>query len=1065
MDTAVSNPPLAMAQGERQTVHPFFQPGKALNSKSTMQETDDLFRSKESNAPVNVSEKPQKILKLNLNGRLLSSPPLDATPVSHLEKRKPGKQGRLKKVDSKLVVIKYSLDPGRNIGQLINNILCGDRTQLPPSLPVIPPPNIVKQQSKPTHPFFAKKSLNKPSLNDSVELLSQNQDKDSTASKNPTISAPERKRVPGTPAPFSSFSRPKKKFTELFHPIWPPRGFIHVTPDDSNIPRGQQLPVDRDHKKAKLRAVDVRDDESAFLTSTASAIKAAQLDLNLTGNPKPELRIPGKHIASGGVLGRAIDSQMSWSIPNRPSASYSSPLIKKFRSSLLSSVSAFDCGKYESQLWTQKYAPQTAEDVLQVGCELQLLRDWLCQLKVTAVDTGKSSKEDVNPKPKRGRKRKIAKKTDEFDDFIVSSGEEASEMDNFPGSDDELAGDVTVSSQKTVIRSGDMGLCMQHGIEKSLANAIIITGSPGCGKTASVYAVAKELDYEVFEINAGSRRSARDMLERVGDMTQNHLVHLLNEPDEPLPKPRESKSNPLMNFFKGQPSKITKTPEEPKKPSEPPEITTKKPREQKQSLILIEEADILFDEDKQFWTGVLALISQSRRPIVITCNDESLLPDMSVHAILRYKPPPLDLVVDYLLLIAAHEGHVLKRKAVSHLYISSGMNIRRSLMDLNFWCQIGVGSEKSGLDWILPQWPPGSTVDQNGDRVRVLSLNTYDEHMGWFNRDLFMGENALQKEIEALRNGFHWWRLKIQDFDDVAGGCDVERLSSEEFQSSSKQEQFNMLEREEDYLDMRSALDILSSGCSLDTAEVRIYPIDRLDLDLTLSQDIFDTSLPPMLESHRSNYIEAHPLLQADLLPEYSSLSEDISIAFDALLSQTFRAKTEDLESSFVTRIFNGWTKDSARRSIYPSNKAQFQKVFEPIMRAHYIMPLQTSFENGFGPITEDLAPYIRGIMVFDGRLKVYRDNLHAAWSQEQGTGHKDKRARTTRASRAALEGSDKAFTRRERWFPDGTNYFLVLGTGMPEWQQALFDMGHFTVQPAISTPVPDDNPSLILVA
>lgn len=103
------------------------------------------------------------------------------------------------------------------------------------------------------------------------------------------------------------------------------------------------------------------------------------------------------------------------------------------------------------------------------------------------------------------------------------------------------------------------------------------------------------------------------------------------------------------------------------------------------------------------------------------------------------------------------------------------------------------------------------------------------------------------------------------------------------------------------------------------------------------------------------------------------------------------------------------------------------------------------SFENSLAPVTEDIAPYVRAIMVFDGRLMEYRDNLIAICSKEGGNGKK--RGRTTRASRAALEGGDKASTRKERWFPDDTNYFWVQNTGELEWQDALFQLGHFHVQ------------------
>lgn len=143
--------------------------------------------------------------------------------------------------------------------------------------------------------------------------------------------------------------------------------------------------------------------------------------------------------------------------------------------------------------------------------------------------------------------------------------------------------------------------------------------------------------------------------------------------------------------------------------------------------------------------------------------------------------------------------------------------------------------------------------------------------------------------------------------------------------------------------------------------------------------------------------------------------------------------------------------KKAAKAKVPGISKAEFLSAFEPIMRADYVFPLSTgrlapSFENRMTAISEDLAPYIRAIVAFDLRLEQYRLELSGLLSQGGGT----KRIRRTRASRAALEGGDKATTRRERWFAIDTNPSRVLATGGNEWQDVLVQSGYFNVVPAV---------------
>lgn len=220
-------------------------------------------------------------------------------------------------------------------------------------------------------------------------------------------------------------------------------------------------------------------------------------------------------------------------------------------------------------------------------------------------------------------------------------------------------------------------------------------------------------------------------------------------------------------------------------------------------------------------------------------------------------------------------------------------------------------------------------------------------------------------------------------------------------------------------------------------------------------QDAVDPSLPPIPERHKANYIEGHQLLHADLKPEYSPLAVGIGSTSEVLIGKAFRPRHNvDVECSQALQVLN----TNNPRPVRTYN-THLSTAFELMMRGDDMSTttgrLAPSFNNGPGPLWEDLTPYIRAIVAFDLRLEQFRLKLSGILSP---SGSNKRKMRKTRASRAALEGGDKAHTRRERWFPPETNPARILATGNTEWQDLLVQNGHFTVGAAI--PEEDREPS-----
>lgn len=779
----------------------------------------------------NVSN-PKKIMMFNPKTGTIGSPPkpkvLKTGPRPEASERTSPTDTGIKS-PSKLVRILYGADDASRtrIGQKVNAILEGSAKMKSPRTPRKkaaqrgdPSPRNKKSPAKITHPFFSGKGKLRGPSSSLAESLS-NAASQPPQPKRQTIQSstpcsPKKIRTgvsSNNTKPISQFSVKSMglKFPGSKPAGWPWKDMVHVRGGGADhsldyAPSSHSIPL----RKSKGRAVRLSLHDSLIDIVTrrmdvpghAEAVRNANSDDFLP--PPTELRLPTKHFESGTKLQLRVLPELVCSskiLPNGNTkgskksdakgrvaddlniAVHPRQLLRLF-DQIRSSLSAFDRADCDNVSWAQKYAPVCAAEVIQPGQEAFFLREWLQALVVQSVDTGSGiagderTGKDKDGKTNAAPPKKKTKKRKKLDDFIVSSDEEASQMEEV--SDNEH--DWTPSGKfgivkKTVIRAG----AKEHKNPSRLTNAIVISGPHGCGKTAAVYAVAKELDFDVFEINSSSRRSGKDVDDKIGDMLNYHHVSHQNDPRErPAAKERDAeaqhaedelakeiasgKQKTMASFFakKSAPAKKAVTaPPAVSKPAAPKKVKRDQPKGQKQSLILLDEVDILYDEDKQFWAKVIELIVKSKRPFIMTCNDETLLPlhSLNLHGIFRLSPPPTDLAVDRLLLIAANEGHALRREPVEALYVARNYDLRAATMELNYWCQMGVGDRRGGFDWFYPRWPKGVDLDENKEVVRVVSEDTYQLGMGWLGRDVVVDrQTAIEEEI--LRQSWDLW-----DFD------------------------------------------------------------------------------------------------------------------------------------------------------------------------------------------------------------------------------------------------------------------------------------------------------------
>ena len=864
----------------------------------------------------------------------------------------------------------------------------------------------------------------------------------------------------------ASSVKPRKVFSHAGadEALWPPQGMCHIQPSAEHVETmtstPSRIPILYRSRKLKDASVQIQEAEDVLHTYNALINDQRSRPSEPSSYMRP-LRKPTRKV----VTGRELQHSVSRIIANDPprveqrhsqDGHDSSPhgAIKGLYARIAESTTAFDRFECEPHDWVHKYAPQTAEDVLQAGHEAMILRDWLKGLTISAVEnrgfepTG-SKASSLNSKKNGGNpKRKKRKRAEGLEDFVISSDEEANQMNRVSTAESpELAAHDQSSVKKSVIRAVDM-VKRPGGLERA-ANAVIISGPHGCGKTAAVHAVAQELGFEIFEINSGSRRSGRDILDKVGDMTKNHLVshqqeeenkHLVDDNEnmlratEALRKDIESGRQGTMNaFFKPKPETINKATS--KLRGRPPkkETAVKKPvhktvRAQKQSLILLEEVDILFEDDKQFWATTVDLILRSRRPIVMTCTNECLIPleDMVLFAILRFSPPPETLATDYLMLVACNEGHLLSRDSVHSLYRSKNKDLRASITELNCFCQMAIGDEKGGLEWLLIRPRCNEKEDGIGEKLRVISEGTYPQGLGWLSHGnpRSDADDNFATDLELLAEAWNGWGVDLAESDDFMSVHQPDHDNT-----NSQERNLTMLKKLEFSHDALSNADICSP------------------IGIRRTEDIpLDPTGPDISEKARSNHVEGATLLQADPRTDETGVSISLAVAI-RVLARRLTIQHAPLKPAYVTQHLLAFleelqvppptTTTSLQRALFPLNPLK--------VMSSLTVPVST--------LVADVAPYVRSITSYDLRLEEQRRKLDDLLSSQIGTGdaRNAKRVRTTRSSRAALEGGAKATIRRERWFPNALDFTAVSNTGGKTWDEVAFNRME-------ATPVLDDD-------
>ncbi|KZV76075.1 hypothetical protein PENSPDRAFT_731338 [Peniophora sp. CONT] len=369
------------------------------------------------------------------------------------------------------------------------------------------------------------------------------------------------------------------------------------------------------------------------------------------------------------------------------------------------------------QTWAEKWRPRRADEVLGNEWSACYLRDWMDALRLhytappsstppqssqpqgsqgkargpkKSISRSGSLRNSQGPRGSQGRgtKRKAAGPTvvrevarkakrarRELDDFMVSDEDDAmTDISESPyagvdfGDDDDLGlggGGGSFAVDPSAPPAGAAPVpATPFVFQGSIRNTMLLVGPSGSGKTAAVYACAEELGWAVFEVHPGiGRRGAAQLDVLVGDVGRNHTL---------APAATQSGSKSVFSML--APGGKSGRNEEDTEPETEKVAPT-------QSAVLFEEVDVLFAEDASFWAALVTFIKESRRPVVLTCNDVSLIPtaDLPLERVVEFKRPSADLARAAVRGVCVAEGQRVPRAAATPSARVGGVDLRQAL--------------------------------------------------------------------------------------------------------------------------------------------------------------------------------------------------------------------------------------------------------------------------------------------------------------------------------------------------------------------------------------------------
>ncbi|XP_057795779.1 uncharacterized protein LOC131011898 isoform X2 [Salvia miltiorrhiza] len=325
--------------------------------------------------------------------------------------------------------------------------------------------------------------------------------------------------------------------------------------------------------------------------------------------------------------------------------------------------------KPENCLWTDKYQPQNAKEICGNPESVNLLSEWLRLWHTRGSLITRGCTDEVNCTPRD-----------------VDCDYQQSESD-----DDDDDG------------------------EESLKNVLLVTGPVGSGKSAAIYACARDQGFQIIEINASDWRNGALVKQKFGEAVESHWLQRTVENGTST----ENKS--LSKFFKAvnadmqcsddEVIELIHLPDEDLRDvySSPKKSVYKRTvncQNEVKTLILFEDVDATICEDHGFITTIQQLAVTAKRPMILTSNSGNpALPKSLDKLEISFSLPSLDELLGLSNMICTAERAKIHPYLLQRFVDHCRGDIRRTILLLQFWCQgqtLRTGNEQPTTYWPVP---------------------------------------------------------------------------------------------------------------------------------------------------------------------------------------------------------------------------------------------------------------------------------------------------------------------------------------------------------------------------